>query len=245
MTDRGRVRVEPGQKRVRIMLGGECVADTTRPLLVWEKPYYPTYYIPLEDVTDGVLVGSSETRRSPSRGEAAVFDVKVAHATAAAAAYRHTESPIEAIRDHVAFDWKAMDQWFEEDVEVFVHPRDPYTRVDVLGSSRTVRIEIDGTVLAETSGPTALFETGLPRRWYVPKTHVRLDLLTPTATATECPYKGTARYWSYGEHTDIVWSYPFPAAEVAGIAGLMAFYDEKVDVYVDGELQERQRTQFS
>jgi uncharacterized protein (DUF427 family) len=142
-----------------------------------------------------------------------------------------------------------MDAWFEEDEEVFVHPRDPYTRVDILRSSRSVRIGVAGVVVAETTHPTFLFETNLPRRTYVPKLDVRMDLLESTDSATMCPYKGTARYWSIraGDevHRDLAWSYDAPFRESGPIAGLVAFYDEKVDVYVDGILQPRPKTHFS
>jgi uncharacterized protein (DUF427 family) len=231
------------------MVGAETVADTTRPLLVWEKPYYPTYYFPEDDVRTELLVPTDESRRSPSRGDAQVFTVKAGGGEAAGAAYAYPESPIEQIRGHVAFDWKAMDHWFEEDEEVYVHPRDPYKRVDTLHSSRHVRIEVGGTTVAETHSPTLLFETGLPVRYYLPKTDVRMDLLVRSDSHTDCPYKGTAEYWSVnvdGEsYPDIVWSYPFPTPESAKIAGLMSFYNEKVDVYVDGELQGRPDTLFS
>jgi uncharacterized protein (DUF427 family) len=142
-----------------------------------------------------------------------------------------------------------MDAWFEEDEEVFTHPRSPYTRVDILPSSRHVRIEIDGVTVAESSSPMLLFETGLPVRYYLPKPHVRLDLLEHTDTRTHCPYKGEAEYWSVrtgdAVHADIVWSYPTPLPESERVAGLVAFYDEKVDVYVDGVRQERPRTHFA
>jgi uncharacterized protein (DUF427 family) len=142
-----------------------------------------------------------------------------------------------------------MEAWFEEDEEVFVHPRNPYTRVDILRASRSVRIEVAGAVVAETTHPTFLFETGLPRRTYIPKLDVRMALLQPTDSASMCPYKGTARYWSVraGDdvYRDLAWSYDAPFRESAPIAGLVAFYDEKVDVYVDGELQPRPKTHFS
>jgi uncharacterized protein (DUF427 family) len=165
------------------------------------------------------------------------------------AAWCYADSPIDALRDRVRFAWGAMDAWFEEDEEVFVHPRSPYTRVDILRSSRSVRIEVAGAVVAETIRSTFLFETGLPRRTYIPKLDVRMDLLDPTPSATMCPYKGTARYWSVrvgGEvHPDLAWSYDAPFRESAPIAGLVAFYDEHVDVFVDGQLQPRPKTPFS
>jgi uncharacterized protein (DUF427 family) len=142
-----------------------------------------------------------------------------------------------------------MDEWFEEDEPVIVHPRDPYTRVDILNSSQHVRIDVDGVTVAESRQPRILFETGLPPRYYLPLTDVQLDLLTPSQTQTQCPYKGTATYWdlTVGEKTyqDYVWIYRSPLPESQKIAGLVCFYNEKVDLYLDGELQPRVRTKFS
>jgi uncharacterized protein (DUF427 family) len=246
---RGRVRVEPALKRVRIMLGGVVVADTTDAAYVWENPSYPQYYIPLGDILPGTLKETGTTSRSPSRGTAQHYSVHGGDRVADDAAWCFTESPIEALRDRVRFDWWAMDAWFEEDEEVFVHPRSPYTRVDILRASRTVRVEVDGEIVAETTHPTFLFETGLPRRTYIPKLDVRMELLDPTGSATMCPYKGTARYWSIRAggtlHPDLAWSYDAPFRESAPIAGLVAFFDEKVDVFVDGERQPRPKTAFS
>jgi uncharacterized protein (DUF427 family) len=121
--------------------------------------------------------------------------------------------------------------------------------VDILASSRHVRIEVDGITVAESRQPRILFETSLPPRYYIPLTDVRLDMLRPSATVTHCPYKGSASYWSVdtgqGVHNDIVWIYRTPLPESQKIAGLACFYDEKVDVYLDGELQGRPKTPFS
>jgi uncharacterized protein (DUF427 family) len=139
-----------------------------------------------------------------------------------------------------------MDAWFEEDEEVFTHPRDPYTRVDILPSSRHVRVELDGVVVAESASPRLLFETGLPTRYYLPKPHVRVDLLTPTASESHCPYKGQAECWSLGDdRPDVAWSYRTPLPESEKIAGLVAFYNERADIFVDDVLQERPVTKFS
>lgn len=245
---RGKVRVEQGQKRVRAYLAGHLVADTTRPVLVWEVPYYPTYYVPAEDVV-AELVKTGDTRHSPSRGDAALYDVYAhEHAVAEKAASRYEDPAIEELRDLVRLDWDAMDQWFEEDEPVFVHPRDPHTRVDILASSRHIEVRIDGETVADSYQPRVLYETGLPPRWYVPLTDVRMDLLRPSDTQTHCPYKGTASYWSVAVgdtlHEDVVWTYPAPLPESQKVAGLACFYDEKVDVYIDGVHQERPKTPF-
>jgi uncharacterized protein (DUF427 family) len=247
-TTRGKVRIEQSAKRVRIYLGGEVIADTTAPVLVWEGPHYPAYYIPASDVRTG-LIPDGTVRHSPSRGDGQLYTVKAGGKEAAGAALRYQDSPIEELRDLVRFEWGAMDAWFEEDEEVFIHPRDPHHRVDILPSSRRIRVEVDGVTVAESSNPRLLFETGLPVRYYLPKTHVRMDLLEHTDTVTGCPYKGKAEYWSVqarGEvHKDIVWSYPAPLPESLKVAGLVSFYNEKVDVYVDEVLQERPKTPFS
>ena len=244
----GSVRVEQGPKRVRVYLEGEVVADTTRPFLVWEWPYYPTYYLPASDM-HAKLVATGKTEHSPSRGDGKVYDIKVGAATAQAAALAYPDSPLEALRDLVRLDWNSMSEWFEEDEPVYTHPRDPYKRVDILGSSRHVRIDIDGVTVAESSQPRILFETSLPPRYYIPLTDVRMDLLLPSATESHCPYKGTASYWSVDTgqaiHEDIVWMYRAPLPESQKVAGLACLYNEKVDLYLDGELQERPRTHFS
>ncbi len=157
----------------------------------------------------------------------------------------HDTSGIGDIKGYVALDWNSMDGWYEEDEEIIKHARNPYNRVDALRSSRHIRVEIDGQVVAESTSPVALFETGFPTRYYLPALDVRLDLLTPTNSDSICPYKGVARYWSVGEHEDIVWSYPSPLPESQPVQGLYCFYNEKVDLYVDGELVERPVTMFS
>jgi len=245
----GRIRVERGAKRVRAYLGGELVADTIRPRLVWEVPQYPAYYFPVEDVRTDLLVATSTVTHSPSRGDAQHFTVKAGGKNAEDAARLYTDSPIEELRDLIRLDWESMDGWFEEDEEVYTHPRDPYTRIDILPTSRRVRVEVDGVVLAESTNARVLFETGLPPRWYIPKTDVRMDLLVPTDTATHCPYKGRAQYWSARPSDrlvpDLGWSYRTPLPESQKIAGLVAFYNERIDLYIDDELQQRPVTKFS
>jgi uncharacterized protein (DUF427 family) len=248
MSTRGRVRVEQGAKRVRAYLGGELVADTIRPLLVWEVPYYPAYYFPAADVR-ATLTDTGATERSPSRGTAQILDVVASRNTALAAARRFTDSPLEELRDAVRLDWGAMTEWLEEDEPVYTHPRDPYTRIDILASSRHVRVEVDSVVIAESRGPSLLFETGLPTRYYLPLSDLRTELLRPSELRTHCPYKGTAEYWSVEingrTHDDLIWIYRTPLPESQKIAGLAGVYNERVDLYVDGVAQERPRTPFS
>ena len=243
------IRVAPTAKRVRAYLAGEQIVDSTAVKLVWEKPYYPTYYFPLDDVAIGVLQASGKTERSPSRGDARFYDVVVNGSTARDAAYDYPDPKIEELADHVAFTWAAMDSWFEEDEEVFVHARDPYKRVDILRSSRRIEVSVNGVAIADSEAPSLLFETELPARFYLPSEDVKMDLLIPSETKTDCPYKGTASYWSVQAGPDlvedIVWSYPDPVAESAKIAGLLCFYNERVDIKVDGVLQGRPKSVFS
>jgi uncharacterized protein (DUF427 family) len=245
--DAGTIRVERSRKRIRVLLGGELVADTTHALLVWEIPYYPVYYIPVADVRAELLPVGTESR--PGFGDAEVLTVKVATATAEGGARRYPQCPAEELRDCVRFDWKAMSEWLEEDEPVYVHARSPYTRIDVLASSRHVRIEVDGVTVADSHSPRILFETGLPPRYYLPLSDIRMDLLRPSQTQTSCPYKGTAAYWSVdagsGLHEDLVWIYRMPLPESQKIAGLACFYNEKADIFIDGEHEGRPQTQFS
>ena len=245
---KGRIRIENGQKRVRVFLDGECVGDSARVTLVWEKPYYPVYYFPQDDVRMELLTASGEEKRSPSRGTATLFNVKAGAKKAENAAYTYPEPKIEELSGLVAFHWSAMDAWFEEDEEVFVHARDPYTRVDALPSSRHIEVKINGVTVADSTKPTLLFETGLPTRYYLPLTDVRMDLLRDSDTSTQCPYKGEASYYSVeldGELIeDIVWYYKYPVEESSRIAGMVSFYNEKVDIFVDGEPEGRPKTMF-
>ena len=215
--------MEPGYhescpRRIRAYRAGLCVVDTTNAEYFWEHEYFPAWFIRESDVVLDVLP-SDVVRR----------DVRMP--------------------GHVCVVWSSVDQWFEEDEEVFVHPQDPYKRVDVRDSSRHVQIVIDGTVLADCHRPVLLFETSLPTRYYLPKLDVRFDLLVPTAKVTNCPYKGTAEYWSLEvngkNYPDIVWGYRCPKPDLTKIAGHVCFYDEQVDVILDGVSLSRPITQFS
>jgi uncharacterized protein (DUF427 family) len=214
--------MQPCPRRIRAVRGGTTILDSVRAFYVWEVPYYPAYYVPVADVDASLLaLPTTETFES---------------------------GPFAGL---VHVDWHAVDAWFEEDEEVFGgHPRSPYARVDAIRSSRHVRVEIDGAVLAETTAPVLVFETGLPTRTYIQRTDIDFALLERTGTTTYCPYKGTTSdYWSarIGDavHTDIAWSYAYPSTQVIQIAGLVAFYDEKVDTFLDGAPVSRPVTKFS
>jgi uncharacterized protein (DUF427 family) len=211
-------RTEPSPRWIRVKAGDRWVADSRRALLLcWYGPgRLPTYCFPAEDV-----------------------DTSLA---------RRLEDLPPEVRDAeglYTFPWDGSVQWFEEATEVFVHARDTSKRVDAIPSERHVRVELDGQLLAESRRPTALFETNLPTRWYLPAEDVRLDVLEPTDFSSRCPYKGTARYWSAPGRANVAWTYPDPIPELPRVKDLIAFFNEHVDLTVDGELQKRPFTPWS
>ena len=246
--------IEPVPRRVRATLGGRTVADSVSVLYVWEWEKYPQYYFPLADVDQSLLIDEHHPQKL-SRGTARRHALQVIgiHRPAAARVYGADAQP--GLVDTVRFEWAALDAWFEEDEQVYVHPRNPYTRVDALRSTRSVRIELDGVLLADSESPVMVFETGLPTRYYINPTDVSFDHLVPTDNVTECPYKGTTGgYWSaripdpetgsVTEHKNLAWMYAFPTRQLLPIAGLIAFYNERVDTFLDGKLLLRPKTHF-
>lgn len=236
------VLVEDCAKRIRVYFGGACVADSRRVRLLHERDHLPVYYFPLEDIGSEFLLSSDRTTRCPRKGRARYWSVRAGDRLAEDALWNYPE-PLEqcpGIGDLAAFDWNRMDAWFEEDEQVFVHPRDPYTRIDVLPSSRHVVLRLGGVVVADSYRPVLLLETGLPVRYYLPKLDIRMELLHPTRTITACPYKGTtSQYWTVDaggtKVEDGAWCYEQPYPEALGIAGLVCFYAEKLGIAVDGE----------
>ena len=240
--------MEPCPKWVRVEVGGETIADSRRVLLVSESGHQPLYYFPPEDVRADVLEPSDRHTHCPKKGEASYHTIRVGDQVVENGAWYYPE-PLEGaepIRGLIAFYWGRMDHWFEEDEEVFVHPRDPYHRVDVIPTSRHIRVSLDGEMLAETDRAMALFESNLPIRWYLPPEDVTVEL-EPTDTVTRCPYKGIASYYAVrrqnGETVkDLIWHYDDPLRAVDGIAGRLCFFNERVDVEVDGETEGRPET---
>ena len=209
--------IEPCPRRVRAEHHGHVVALTDAAQYLWEHDHYPAWYLPDADVRlDGIDPGA--LRRD------------------------------ESLPGHVRIAWDAVEHWFEEDEEVHKHPRDPYKRVDVRDASRHVQVLVDGVVVADSHRPRLLFETSLPTRYYLPKVDVRFEHLTPTATSSVCPYKGQAEYWAVTvdgtTHADLAWGYRYPVPEVGKIADHVCFYNEKVDLVVDGVAIPRPVTQF-
>jgi uncharacterized protein (DUF427 family) len=241
--DRG--RVEPAPRRVRGYFDDALVFDTTAACYVWEVPYYPQYYVPVSDVHMKHLRDEQHVQKL-QLGTSRLFSLSNDARTLKSAARLYDSGPVAG---NVRFEWDAL-AWFEEDEPLIGHPRNPYVRVDALRSHRHIRVELDGVVLAETHSPVLLFETGLPTRYYVDRTDVAFAHLQPSQTQTICPYKGiTSGYSSVriGEvlHPDLAWTYDYPMRSVAPIAGMVAFYNEKLDICVDGARLSRPRTHFS
>jgi uncharacterized protein (DUF427 family) len=227
-------------KRVRAVFGGETVVDSRGVKILHETGHLPVYYFPEGDLNADLLEGSDRTTHCPFKGDADYRSVRVGDRVAENALWGYPE-PLESappIAGYWAFYAEKMDRWLEEDEEVIGHPHDPYHRVDVLQSSRHVKVSVDGVLVAETGRPKVLFETGLPPRFYLPPGDVRTDLLTPSASTSVCPYKGVASYRSLevGDNLveDAAWYYPEPFPEAEKVKDHLCFYDEKVTVEVDG-----------
>jgi uncharacterized protein (DUF427 family) len=225
---------EPTERRIRVRLGTTVVADSTRAQLLvkFARDALPTYFLPGEDVRPGVLADDGDGR----------FSVVAGGLRVPGAAWTNDEFP--ALKGMITFSWDLL-EWFEEDEQVYVHARPPHSRVDTLRSSRRVEVFIGGDRVAHSVRPLLLFETHLPTRYYLPFADVRTELLTASDTTTRCPYKGRARYWSHPDVPDVAWSYPDPIPENPKIRDLLCFYNERVDLVIDGEPVERPVTPFS
>jgi uncharacterized protein (DUF427 family) len=246
---RGQLRHEPIEKRVRADIGGNTIVDSTRAILVWEpRRVVPSYAVPVGDVqaelteapaTSGQAKGALHPgipfSVHTAEGEPVSIDDRVG------AGFRLADADLAG---YVVLDFAAFDDWYEEDERIAGHPRDPYHRVDVRQSARPVRIEVAGEVVAETTQARLLFETQLPTRFYIPREDIRSEL-QPGDRRTYCPYKGGASYWSLDaggrRREDIAWSYEQPLPDAVAIAALVAFWDERVDVFLDGEKHEQAR----
>jgi uncharacterized protein (DUF427 family) len=258
------LRYEPTAKRIRVFLAGEPVADTTDARLVWEpRRIVPAYAVPAASLTAQLLPAGAESGddesgfRLPDVSDrplldpsvpfpvhscpGTVFDVVAGDETAGRAAFRPDDADLA---DHVVLEFDAFD-WREEDESIVSHPHDPFGRIDVLRSSRHVRIEHDGTLLAESSRPVLLFETLLPVRFYLPRDDVAVEL-ERSDTVSYCAYKGRASYLSAPNGPrDIAWTYPDPLHDAEQVRDLICFFDERVDVLVDGERRARPVTPWT
>jgi uncharacterized protein (DUF427 family) len=248
------MRTEASDKWVRAYVGDVAVVDSRRPLLFWEDRFpVPGYAFPPEDVRTDLLTPSQTKQtvrnfHTPKGPVKAFYDLELDGRRLEHVAWERDDPALEGL---LVLTWEpgVLDRWTEEDEVVVAHPRDPHKRVEAIASSRHVEISVGGTVLADSHAPVLLFETHLPTRYYLPREDVRLDVLVPSANHTTCPYKGVAEeYWSLpGEPgvDNIAWSYADPYPAVQRVAGRIAFYNELVDITVDGEPQERPRSIFS
>jgi uncharacterized protein (DUF427 family) len=241
--------LEPTPKRIRVEVGGVTVADSRRAMILHESGQQPIYYFPPQDVRADALEDSDRHTHCPKKGDASYYTIRTGGEEVKDGAWYYPDPLPGAppIKDLIAFYFNRMGRWREEGEQIGVHPRDPYHRVDVLATDRHIKISLDGVVLADTDRALALFESNLPTRWYMPIEDVRAEL-EPSDTITRCPYKGTAGYYSVkleGGGKDLVWYYEQPLDEVGRIKGLVCFFNEKVDIELDGELQERPDSPWS
>ncbi len=238
------VNVLHSPKRIRVMFGGETIADSRQVLVLRSNHFLPIYFFPLADVREQFLVPSSHRSRHDALGEASHMSVVVGDKRAEDAAWTvadPADAAFKPLSGHVAFQWKAMDHWFEEAEEIFVHAKDPYARIDTLLSNSHVQVFLEGEILADSKRAVLLFETHLPTRFYIPKEDVRMDRIFPSEHMSRCPYKGTASHWSARLKdgtilSEVAWEYADPFSEVAKIKGLLAFYPSAVaEIRLDGD----------
>jgi uncharacterized protein (DUF427 family) len=259
------LRSEPVEKRIRVVHGGHPIADTTAAVLVWEpQRVVPQYAVPVADLLTELRVAAPDDgdRSGPAAAEVgpggrAVLTPATGFGVHTADGVVHSVGPVgsafrladPSLHDHVVLDFAAFDTWLEEDEEIVSHPRDPFHRVDVRRSSRHVRIELDGHVLADSTRPSLVFETNLPMRYYLPPEDVDAALLRPSATTTACAYKGVASYRSIAlpDRTvpDLAWTYPSPLPDAVQLTDLLCFFTERVDLVLDGVHHDRTVSMFS
>lgn len=233
--------LEPTPKRIRALINGETIVDTTRALLLLEYGRMPTFYLPITDIRMDLLVASDKETSTDDKGAARYWDLQVGERVERNAAWCFSKAPapVEHLADYIAFKWRAMDKWLEEEEEIFDHPRQPYHRVDILSSHREVIVEHGGVQLAKTNNALFIYETGMLTRYYIPESDINMNYLEPSKHETGCPYKGTASYWHINSGDKKVkngaWAYPNPLPGAERLAGHIAFYNEKMDrIIVDG-----------
>ena len=232
---------EPCPKRVRVELGDEIVADSREVRALHETGHLMRLYFPRKDVQLQRLEPSDRTTTCPHKGDARYWTVRVGEAEAVDAAWSY-ENPVQSaafMAGYISFQFDAMDAWYQEDERIYAHPRDPYHRFDIHRSSRSVRVRLNGELVAESSRPAVLFETSLPPRYYLPPEDVQTQWLEVSTRLTHCPYKGSARHWHLeagGQRVrNAAWTLEEPLGEAASIAGWYCFYNNKAQVEVDGE----------
>ncbi|HWM86924.1 MAG TPA: DUF427 domain-containing protein [Kofleriaceae bacterium] len=245
------IYIEEFPRRMRARFAGETVIDSVRAVLLHESGLLPVLYFPEADVRMDLLEPTERASHCPLKGDAAYYSVRVGERVARNAAWTYPEPLAGAPRltGLVAFYWDAMEEWLEEDEPAIGHVRDPYHRVDVLDTSRHVVVSVRGQVVADTRRARVLFETGLPARWYIPRADVHPEALEASESSSVCAYKGRASYFSMrvgGEvDPDLVWYYTEPLHDAVRVADYLCFFNERVDLEIDGVLQSRPRTPWS
>jgi uncharacterized protein (DUF427 family) len=230
--------LEPLRRRMRVELGGITIARSDDAVLLFEPARYPVAYFPIADIANGVLRSAGHESTLADLGTTKWFDVLGGDSQAARrAAWQHVDPPPQAaaLHDTVAFAWRAMDAFYEEDERILGHAADPYHRIDIRRSSRHLVVRHDDQLVADTRSPLVLYESGFAPRWYVPRADVVADSLELVEVRTFCPYKGLASYYNVGDARNAAWSYRAPFEEVGRIADLVSFYPEKVTITIDGE----------
>jgi len=226
---------EPLRRRLRVKLADEWIADSEDVLLLHEPGHYPVAFFPLADVRPGVLVSENPTTRSPYFGDTEWFTVTVGERRATRSAWQYTAPPDYAsdLRARVAFNWRAMDGFYEEDERIIGHAADPYHRIDIRQSSRHLVVKDGARLIADTTRPVVLYESGFAPRWYVPRQDIDEKALIPAEGQTFCPYKGLASYYDIGDRKRAAWSYLQAWPEVARISNLVSFEPDEIDVFLD------------
>lgn len=227
---------EPLRRRMRVRFGGSWIADSETVVLLHEPARYPVAYFPLSDVSPDVLHPTEHSTRHRDLGATSWFTVRVGEHSTPRAAWLHTELPPHAadLKERVAFAWRAMDGFYEEDERIVGHAADSYHRIDIRPTSRHLTVRCDDRLIADTTRPLVLYESGFAPRWYVPRTDVDQSVLSPAEGQTFCPYKGLASYYDIGDAHRAVWTYEHAWDEVRRISGLLSFEPDKVLVHIDG-----------
>jgi len=228
---------EPLRRRMRVRFADQWIVDSDDVVLLHEPGRYPVAYFPDDDVRPGILLAEDRTTEHPELGTVAWFTVEVADRTVNHAAWRYTALPGYAavLEGRVAFAWRAMDAFYEEDERIVGHAADAYHRIDIRSTSRHLVVRDGNRVVAETHRPVALYESGFAPRWYVPRDDVDESALEPVAGQTFCPYKGLASYYDIGDRKRAGWCYINAWPEVGRVSNLVSFEPDKVDVYLDGK----------
>ncbi|SPJ74545.1 uncharacterized protein FTOL_04276 [Fusarium torulosum] len=254
LIEHGPRKVLQTTRRIRAIHNRTTIVDTTKAVYIYEHDSFPTIYVPLVDVKNAKLTDQQnisvelKDRAAVAQlvvpGHDGLDEVKIDRVL-----HFFQDVTLGPLSDTVRIEFRSIDQWLEEDEPIFVHAKDPFKRIDILRSERPIEVKVNGKTVAKATSSMHLLETSLPTRYYLPLTSVDQTVLRKSDLRTKCPYKGEAEYYHVvvdGKRFDnILWYYNHPTQESAGIARLVCFYNEKVDIILDGELQERPKTKFA